>query len=677
MRSVLVWLASFQLLGLARCQFPPPLEDVVTIQSKFGNGISISYKEPGICETTPGVRSYAGYVHLPPNTLADVDVTQNYTINTFFWFFESRKDPANAPLSIWMNGGPGSSSMIGLLQENGPCIINDDSNSTRLNPWSWNNEVNMIYIDQPNQVGFSYDIPTNGTTDESEVTIQDFSDGVPEQNNTFYVGTFPSQNPNSTANGTTNAARSLWHFAQTWFQEFPAYKPNNSAVSIFTESYGGRYGPAFAAFFEEQNERIANESISDEGEEYIIHLDTLGIINGCIDLLIQEPSYPEFAYNNTYGIEAINQTLYQQALDNFYRPETGCRALILECQALANEGDPNATGNNATVNQACSAANVYCSNEVEAQYINESGRNYYDIAAIDPTPFPQNYYLGYLAQNYVQAALGVPVNYTQSNNGVYQAFSSIGDYARTDIRGGQIQDLAYLLDNGVKVSLQYGDRDYACNWVGAEAVSLQIPYSGRSSFTSAGYAPIVTNSTYNGGVVRQYGNLSFARVFQAGHEIPSYQPETSYRIFNRAIFGQDLSTGEIDTNSNGSYSSEGPSDSLGIRDDPPVNEYPPECYVLALSATCTEDELELLESGGGLVRNYILIDGNSTGNESSGSGAGGGGTTPQQEGPNNATGNGTGTSSNPSPFTGDGAKFGLERTVLVGLAGVAVVMAAL
>lgn len=402
-------------------------------------------------------------VHLPPNTLADVDVTQNYTINTFFWFFESRKDPANAPLSIWMNGGPGSSSMIGLLQENGPCIINDDSNSTRLNPWSWNNEVNMIYIDQPNQVGFSYDIPTNGTTDESEVTVQDFSDGVPEQNNTFYVGTFPSQNPNSTANGTTNAARSLWHFAQTWFQEFPAYKPNNSAVSIFTESYGGRYGPAFAAFFEEQNERIANQSISDEGEEYIIHLDTLGIINGCIDLLIQEPSYPEFAYNNTYGIEAINQTLYQQALDNFYRPGTGCRALILECQALANEGDPNATGNNATVNQACSAANVYCSNEVEAQYINESGRNYYDIAAIDPTPFPPNYYLGYLAQNYVQAALGVPVNYTQSNNGVYQAFSSIGDYARTDIRGGQIQDLAYLLDNGVKVSLQYGDRDYACN----------------------------------------------------------------------------------------------------------------------------------------------------------------------------------------------------------------------
>ncbi|KAI4186650.1 MAG: hypothetical protein LQ346_005636, partial [Caloplaca aetnensis] len=212
--------------------------------------------------------------------------------------------------------------------------------------------------------------------------------------------------------------------------------------------YGGRYGPAFAAFFEEQNMRIANNTINENGEEYIIHLDTLGIVNGCIDLLIQEPYYPEFAYNNTYDIQAINKTLYQQALDNFNRPETGCRALILECQRLATEGDPDATGNNYTVNQACSAANVYCGNEVESQYINESGRNYYDIASIDPTPFPPNYYLGYLSQHYVQGALGVPINYTQSTNGVYEAFNSIGDYARTDIRGGQIQDLAYLLDNG-------------------------------------------------------------------------------------------------------------------------------------------------------------------------------------------------------------------------------------
>ena len=56
-----------------------------------------------LCETTDGVRSYSGYVHLPAGALADLGVqNQTYEINTFFWFFESRKDPANAPLSIWM-----------------------------------------------------------------------------------------------------------------------------------------------------------------------------------------------------------------------------------------------------------------------------------------------------------------------------------------------------------------------------------------------------------------------------------------------------------------------------------------------------------------------------------------------------------------------------------------------
>lgn len=80
----------------------------------------------------------------------------------------------------------------------------------------------MLYIDQPNQVGFSYDELKNGTwnSETDVITLRNFSDSnVPSQNNTFFVGTFPSQNPQATANDTTNAARALWHFAQTWFQE--------------------------------------------------------------------------------------------------------------------------------------------------------------------------------------------------------------------------------------------------------------------------------------------------------------------------------------------------------------------------------------------------------------------------------------------------------------------------
>jgi carboxypeptidase C (cathepsin A) len=71
------------------------------------NNVSITYKEPGkegICETTPGVNSYAGFVNIAPD------------VHSFFWFFESRRDPANDPVTLWLNGGPGSDSLIGLFQ---------------------------------------------------------------------------------------------------------------------------------------------------------------------------------------------------------------------------------------------------------------------------------------------------------------------------------------------------------------------------------------------------------------------------------------------------------------------------------------------------------------------------------------------------------------------------------
>lgn len=136
---------------------------------------------------------------------------------------------------------------MGLLQENGPCFISPDSKSTYLNPWSWNNEVNILYIDQPNQVGFSYDVPTNGTLVAGTPdywnhywTIPwDSVDKIPETNLTSYHGTFASQKPLNTANTTALAAHALWHFAQTWFFEFPYYKPHDNRISLWAESYGG------------------------------------------------------------------------------------------------------------------------------------------------------------------------------------------------------------------------------------------------------------------------------------------------------------------------------------------------------------------------------------------------------------------------------------------------------
>lgn len=191
--------------------------------------------------------------------------------------------------------------MLGLLSENGPCLINADSATSRINPWSWNNEVNMLYIDEPTQVGFSYDVATNCTYnlagENGGTKPADFSDGVPPTNLTHRVGTFSSQDTQATANNTQHAAHAMWHFAQTFFSEFPEYKPNDDRVSLWAESYGGHYGPRFMSFFQQQNEKIANGTLDDEHAHYL-HLDTLGIVNGIMDQEIQNPSYISFPYNN-------------------------------------------------------------------------------------------------------------------------------------------------------------------------------------------------------------------------------------------------------------------------------------------------------------------------------------------------------------------------------------------
>lgn len=103
----------------------------------------------------------------------------------------------------------------------------------------------VLYIDQPNQVGFSYDIATNGTFalnwDELRYKIIPWDDSteVPETNLTTLHGTFSSQKTVNTVNTTALAAHALWHFAQTWFFEFPYYKPSDNRISLWAESYGG------------------------------------------------------------------------------------------------------------------------------------------------------------------------------------------------------------------------------------------------------------------------------------------------------------------------------------------------------------------------------------------------------------------------------------------------------
>ncbi|AEO67394.1 uncharacterized protein THITE_2144774 [Thermothielavioides terrestris NRRL 8126] len=548
-----------------------------------------------ICETTPGVKAYSGYVNLPANA----DEGRLYDIHTFFWFFEARINPHYAPLSLWLQGGPGAPSLLGALSENGPCFVARDSKHTVLNPWSWNNEVNMLYIDQPVQTGFSYDTLINGTVDETtipwQVTPLSASSVV---NATTLPGVFASQNPMSTANTTATAALAAWHFMQIWMQEFPIYKPQGNTFSIWGESYGGHYCPAFADFFASQNSKIVHGKIDGKPAVPLL-VDTVGILNGCVDILAQMPAYPQMAYNNTYGLQVINETEYAAAMSSF--PE--CSSRVENCRSLADALDPAGVGNVDQVNQACLDAYNYCFATMWGGVQNH-GRDVYDIAMTMPNSFPPKYLAGYLNSREVQLELGVPLNVTGLANGVNQAFTATGDF----VLGKGIDKLGSLLDQGVKVALVYGDRDYQCNWYGGEQVSLGIQSQLSAGFHAAGYARIQTNRSYVGGFVRQYGNLSFSRVFEAGHAVPWFQPETTYQIFRRVLFNTDVATGTVSTTgSHGRvYSSQGPSSVADVTNAVPTQPAA-ECYLWDVIETCTAAQAEMLRNGTAVLKDYIMI----------------------------------------------------------------------
>jgi hypothetical protein len=363
-------------LGYAQAQRPQIIPGVQVVRSKLGDGITISYKEPGICERNKGVRSYSGYIHLPPRTLESFNVTQNYPINLFYWYFQARKKPESAPLALWINGGPGASSMRGLLRENGPCSINGDSNSTSNNPWSWNEVSNMIYIDQPVQTGFSYDVLQNSSVDLVTGQIPPAVTNTALQNITVLPGTFPSLNITSTANSSTNAARALYYALQVFIQDAPFHKSSDTRFSVWAESYGGKYGPAIADFILEQNKRIANGQFSGNKVFTPINFDALGIVNGCIDVVDELAGGLVYKFNNTYGVQAINETQYRDALTRFNQPN-GCKESILRSRQVAAQYDPTNQGGNASVNALFRAGpNSPCNTALMGRF---RGRDEYDI----------------------------------------------------------------------------------------------------------------------------------------------------------------------------------------------------------------------------------------------------------------------------------------------------------
>jgi carboxypeptidase C (cathepsin A) len=157
----------------------------------------------------------------------------------FYWLFETRDSDPQAPLVIWTNGGPGCSAMEGATTEIGPLSLFDIKEACQSPPacdftqqlapnaWAWNAHANVLVVDQPRTVGYSFG--RGGSTVHSSVA----------------------------------AAEDFLVFVDGVVRLFPEFA--GRALIIAGESYGGHYIPAFAGSILERNEAVAAGARTDVG----------------------------------------------------------------------------------------------------------------------------------------------------------------------------------------------------------------------------------------------------------------------------------------------------------------------------------------------------------------------------------------------------------------------------
>ncbi|KAL1426778.1 hypothetical protein MTO96_018005 [Rhipicephalus appendiculatus] len=111
-----------------------------------------------------------------------------------YWFMESQRSPSEDPVLLWLNGGPCCSSLVGAIAELGPFRVGYQGINMTTNPFSWNKVANIIFLESPAGVGFSYDPSGNyasndtQTTDDNYLAVLNFFDEYPQfKKNDFYI----------------------------------------------------------------------------------------------------------------------------------------------------------------------------------------------------------------------------------------------------------------------------------------------------------------------------------------------------------------------------------------------------------------------------------------------------------------------------------------------------------
>ncbi|KAH8835866.1 alpha/beta-hydrolase [Flagelloscypha sp. PMI_526] len=405
--------------------------------------------DSGICETAAGVKQMSGFIDI--SSLSSM----------FFWFFESRHDPDNAPLTLWLNGGPGCSSLIGLFQENGtlhrksqmapPLLLTHTAGT--MSP------TVLLYLDTPIGAGFSYGTPAVDTVD---------------------------------------AASWAWRAFQ-----------NPSALITAAE---------FITYFNAKNADI--DSGKDTGLK--IKFSAVAISDGKHDALIQYGALAGFASNAPGYGPLQNQSVIDQ-MNAAYLGPNGCQSKLEECVSA-----PRTKAGDKICNDAYDGCERSVLN-IAAGGLDKSDLRQTNDAA---SPFPPDYYQTFLSSSTTQKAIGSIGKFSACNGTIKDMFDQAGDLARSSL-----PTLGALVDTHLPFLIWAGDADIKASWVGVHECVAQMPWYGNTTFNATTMVPFTIDGTAVA-EVKAVGNLSFARVYGAGHAMPAFQPKVALEIFAQFIKGQ-------------------------------------------------------------------------------------------------------------------------------------------
>lgn len=115
--------------------------------------------------------------------------------------------------------------------------VDPTGSNTISNPWSFNTNSNLLYIDQPSGAGFSYSGVVNATYDILTQLVTPLkSPSPPSVNASFGYGTCASPDFKLTSHTTVQASKAVWHFAEHWLSSFPGYNTSSSSISVWVRS---------------------------------------------------------------------------------------------------------------------------------------------------------------------------------------------------------------------------------------------------------------------------------------------------------------------------------------------------------------------------------------------------------------------------------------------------------